>query len=49
VCTYAQGTVDVHLGDPSLSGLTRFVPDDDGPHRVAVGVDPGRFFELYFA
>lgn len=49
VCTYAQGTVGVHLGDPSLAGLTRFVPDENGPHRVAVDVDAGRFFELYFA
>jgi len=48
VCTYASGTVDIHLGDPNLAGLTRFVPDENGPHRVAVDVDAERFFELYF-
>ena len=46
VCTYAAGTVSVSTTPPAL-GWTVFEPHDDGPHRVASGVDPAAFFDHY--
>mgnify|MGYP001260880980 CR=1 FL=1 len=48
VCTYTRGQVDVELLSPQLGGMTYFRPDAAGPHEVALGVDPARFFEEYF-
>ena len=48
VCTYTRGKVDVELQSPVLPGMTYFHKDETGPHEVALGVDPARFFEEYF-
>jgi len=48
VCTYTRGKVAVELQSPQLAGMTHFHPDPAGPHEVALGVDPARFFAEYF-
>jgi inosine-uridine nucleoside N-ribohydrolase len=48
VCTYQRGVIDVELASPRLAGVTHFTPDASGPHDVALGVDPARFFAAYF-
>jgi purine nucleosidase len=48
VCTYTRGRVDVELLSTELPGMTYFRNDEAGPHEVALGVDPGRFFDEYF-
>jgi len=47
VCRFARGTVGVGL-DGSAAGRTSWTPSADGPHEVAVAVDPPRFLEAYF-
>jgi purine nucleosidase len=47
-CTYQRGLVDVELAGSRLAGVTHFTPDASGPHEVALGVDPERFFAAYF-
>jgi inosine-uridine nucleoside N-ribohydrolase len=49
VCSFERGAVDVELADPDLLGRTKWTPSPDGPHEVALGVDPDLFFERYFA
>jgi purine nucleosidase len=48
VCRFARGTVVVGL-DGSAAGRTSWTPSADGPHEVAVAVDPPRFLETFFA
>lgn len=48
VCRFARGTVGVDLGDPEATGRTSWAPAADGPHEVAVAVDPPRFLETFF-
>ena len=48
VCTYMRGQVDVELASTRLAGVTYFRADETGPHEVALGVDPQRFFTEYF-
>jgi len=45
---WRRGRVTVELRDEALYGLTRFEPDDGGPHRVAFGVraDEAKAFML---
>lgn len=47
-CRFERGTVRVDLGDPRTAGRTAWAPGADGPHEVAVEVDPPRFLEAYF-
>jgi inosine-uridine nucleoside N-ribohydrolase len=50
LCRWRTGTVTVDTRSELVPGLTHFAPgDDDAPHQVAVGVEPERFFEHYFA
>ncbi|MDX1933013.1 MAG: nucleoside hydrolase [Capsulimonadales bacterium] len=49
LCEYATGTVTVLPEGGPLAGLTRWRSGGDAPpHRIAVTVDPTRFFEHYF-
>lgn len=48
VCRFERGRVDVELTSPRLLGMTHWKSAADGPHEVALGVDPARFFEHYF-
>ncbi|HHV94516.1 MAG TPA: nucleoside hydrolase [Firmicutes bacterium] len=44
-----KGRVKVELISPDLLGMTMFEPDEEqGRHKVAMQVDPDRFFEEYF-
>ncbi|MCC6625961.1 MAG: nucleoside hydrolase [Chloroflexi bacterium] len=48
LCTYTRGTVTIDTCTAATQGMSRFALGD-GPHRVAVTVDPTRFFDLYWA
>lgn len=49
ICVYKRGTVDVEIVSPRLAGFTHWMPNDNGPHDVALEVDPQRFFDHYFS
>jgi inosine-uridine nucleoside N-ribohydrolase len=50
ICKCERGRVDVEAYDQHNLGLTRWTPDPaNGPHRVALGVDPQRFFDEFFS
>ncbi len=46
VCRFARGTVAVDLA--AVPGRTTWAASADGPHEVAVEVDPARFLDAYF-
>jgi purine nucleosidase len=46
VCRFARGTVAVDLD--AAPGRTGWTPSADGPHEIAVEVDPARFKEVFF-
>lgn len=48
VCTFERGKVDVELASSNLPGMTYFTEQPQGPHEVAMKVDPERFFAEYF-
>jgi inosine-uridine nucleoside N-ribohydrolase len=48
VCTFERGQVDVELASAHLPGMTYFATQPQGPHEVALKVDPARFFAEYF-
>lgn len=48
VCTFERGQVDVELASAHLPGMTYFAAQPQGPHEVAMKVDPERFFAEYF-
>ncbi len=48
ICQFERGQVDIELTSPRLAGFTHWKPAQDGPHEVAMQVDPERFFEEYF-
>mgnify|MGYP003879843559 CR=1 FL=1 len=47
VCRFERGFVEVELADVERMGFLRWQAGL-GPHEVAVGVDPDRFFDRYF-
>jgi len=49
LCEYTDGTVSVETTSSALAGMTVFSTHGESkPHRIAVRVDPDRFFEHYF-
>jgi len=49
ICQFERGMVEVELSSPRLSGLLHWRSDpQNGPHEVALSVDPERFIEHYF-
>ena len=48
VCTFERGQVDVELASAHLPGMTYFTAQSQGPHEVAMKVEPERFFSEYF-
>jgi len=49
LCGFERGRVTVELAEGEARGTTHFEPGADGPHEVALSVQPGRFFEHYFS
>jgi len=48
VCSFQSGLVQVELTSEKLAGLTYWNPLPDGPHRVALQVNPENFFDNFF-
>jgi purine nucleosidase len=48
LCTYSRGNVQVDLSSSKTAGITTFTPDPNGPVKIAIGVDPDRFFSTFF-
>jgi purine nucleosidase len=49
ICGYTRGRVDIELASERLLGMTLWTPDTNGPHEVALKVDPQAFFSEYFS
>ena len=49
ICTFTRGEVTVELESRKLAGMTHWKAREDGPHEVALSVDPARFFDHYFS
>jgi purine nucleosidase len=47
ICTFRRGQVSVELMDEATMGMTLW-KEGEGPHEVALDVNPERFFEHYF-
>lgn len=48
LCEYQTGTAHVPVEETPLAGMTRWEAKGDGPHTIAVEVDPDAFFAHYF-
>ena len=49
ICGFRRGKVRVELESQTVPGMTHFERDEEGPHEVALKVEPQRFFEHFFA
>jgi inosine-uridine nucleoside N-ribohydrolase len=49
ICSFERGCVDVELTSPRLLGMTHWAASADGPHEVALQVNPQKFFDHYFS
>lgn len=49
MCRFDRGRVEVETVSPLMGGYTHWLAGSDGPHEVAVDVDPQRFFSHYFS
>ena len=50
ICRYQKGLCSVELCNPEEQGMTVWNPNsEEKPHRIAVDVDPKRFFDHYFS
>jgi len=49
ICRFERGRVEVEMLSERLGGHTSWTPDPQGPHEVAMDVDPARFFAHYFS
>ncbi len=48
LCRFERGRVEIELRSEKLKGFTHWARDPGGPHEVALGVDPERFFAHFF-
>lgn len=48
LCALSRGKVTVELASPRSSGITYFDHAENGPHQVALEVQPAAFFREYF-
>ncbi len=48
VCQYVRGQVELELVNQQGIGMTHWTPRSDGPHEIALEVNPKLFFENYF-
>lgn len=49
LCRWQRGRISVELASSDRAGLTAWRPDPDGPHEIAVDVDPEAYFRHFFA
>ncbi len=49
ICTFERGCVEVEMKSDRLYGMTHWKADANGPHEVALQVNPQRFFDHYFS
>jgi inosine-uridine nucleoside N-ribohydrolase len=49
VCSFENGQVEIESEEKDKQGLTNWTPAEKGRHRIAVKVDPQRFFDKYFS
>lgn len=49
ICRFERGRVDVSISCGRTDGMTFWNPGPDGPHQVALDVDPALFFRKYFS
>lgn len=49
ICDFQHGQVEIELNSQKLNGLTYWTAKLDGPHEVALGVNPKEFFSHYFS
>jgi len=49
ICGFERSQVTIELSQEHLAGMTRWTPDPQGKHEVALTVKPERFFEHYFS
>jgi purine nucleosidase len=49
IVQYTRGKVDIEVTSPNLAGFTGWKVDPEGPHEVALEVDPDHFFAEYFS
>jgi purine nucleosidase len=48
LCGYERGQVDVELAEGRLEGQTKWKSQENGPHEIALTVEPEKFFSKYF-
>lgn len=48
LCVYEHGQVEVELASQHVGGMTHWTAREDGPHQMAMAVDPAAFFNRYF-
>ena len=49
ICGFSQGQIQVDLDKPKILGRTRWQPNSEGSHEVALSVRPERFFNHFFS
>ena len=49
ICAFHRGTVQIELNSPRLMGMTHWTESENGPHEVALEVNPAHFFDEYFS
>jgi inosine-uridine nucleoside N-ribohydrolase len=48
ICKYEKGFVQIELEKSKMQGLTRWINNPDGKHKIAISVNADKFFEKYF-
>jgi inosine-uridine nucleoside N-ribohydrolase len=48
ICGFERGTVAVEYAEAARLGATDWRPTAEGPHEIALAVDPQRFFDHFF-
>jgi inosine-uridine nucleoside N-ribohydrolase len=49
ICQFERGQVEIELKSDKVLGMTHWTAVANGPHEVALAVDPQRFFDHYFS
>lgn len=49
VCSFEAGHIEIETEGKNNPGLTKWTPSEKGRHKIAVKVNPQRFFDKYFS